>query len=247
MSDKPTGKGGAKKAGGGSKSGSPRAHVGLKKKRGRTVSQQRWLERQLNDPYVQAARSQGYRSRAAYKLLELDDKFHFLKPGVRVVDLGACPGGWTQVAVERVRNGKQEGPTVLAVDISPMQDLPGAKVVQLDFLADGADATVIDLLGGQVDVVISDMAAPATGHRQTDHIRIMLLCEAAADLARRVLAPGGSFVAKVLRGGTENELLAALKRDYRIVRHVKPPASRQDSAESYVIAVGYRGNANPEA
>ncbi len=229
------------------KTGPSRTHVALKKKRGRTVSQQRWLERQLNDPYVQAARTQGYRSRAAYKLVELDDKFRFLKPGARVVDLGACPGGWTQVAVERVKNGKQEGPPVLAVDISPMQELPGAKVIQLDFLAEGADTTVMELLGGPVDVVLSDMAAPATGHRQTDHIRIMLLCEAAADLARRVLAPGGSFVAKVLRGGTENQLLAGLKRDYRTVRHVKPPASRQDSAESYVVAVGYRGNANPES
>lgn len=226
--------------------GQNRTHVSLKKKRGRTVSQQHWLERQLNDPYVQAAKAQGYRSRAAYKLLELDDKFHFLKPGARVVDLGACPGGWTQVAVERVKSGKKEGPSVLAVDISPMQDLPGATVIQLDFLSEGADTQVMELLGGQVDLVMSDMAAPATGHRQTDHIRIMLLCEAAADLARRVLAPGGSFVAKVLRGGTENQLLAGLKRDYRTVRHVKPPASRADSAESYVVAVGYRGNANPQ-
>lgn len=215
---------------------SHRTHVKVKTAKGRRTSSLRWLERQLNDPYVEAARLAGYRSRAAWKLLELDDKYHFLKPGARVVDLGAAPGGWSQVVVERVRGG-----AVLSVDINPMPELPGAQVMQLDFLAEGADAAVIAALGGQVDVVLSDMAAPATGHRQTDHIRIMLLCEAALDLARRILAPNGCFVAKVLRGGTENELLAAMKRDFRVVRHVKPPASRADSAESYVIATGFRG------
>lgn len=219
---------------------SHRAHVKVKTARGRTSSSQRWLERQLNDPYVQAAKQKGYRSRAAWKLVELDDKFRFLKPGARVVDLGAAPGGWSQVAVERTQGGP-----VLSVDINPMPELPGATVMQLDFLSEGADTKVIETLGGPVDLVLSDMAAPATGHRQTDHIRIMLLCEAALDLARRVLAPGGGFVAKVLRGGTENELLNAMKRDFRVVRHVKPPASRADSAESYVVATGFRGKNTP--
>lgn len=221
---------------------SHRTHVKVKKARGRTVSSTRWLERQLNDPYVLAARDAGYRSRAAWKLAELDDKYKLLRPGSRVVDLGAAPGGWSQVAVQRVKAGEKGGGSVLAVDINPMPELPGATVMQLDFLSEGADLKVMEALGGQVDAVLSDMASPATGHRQTDHIRIMALCEAALDLACRVLAPGGCFVAKVLRGGTENELLNAMKRDFRLVRHVKPPASRADSAESYVIATGFRGD-----
>lgn len=215
--------------------------VRVKTARGRTVGQARWLQRQLNDPYVHAAKSEGWRSRAAYKLIELDEKYKLLKPGMRVVDLGAAPGGWTQVAVKRVKSGDAAGGFVLGVDINPVDPIVGATLMQQDFLAEGADQKVIDALGGKADLVLSDMAAPATGHRQTDHIRIMMLCEAALDFALRVLNPGGAFVAKVLRGGTENELLNTMKRDFRTVRHVKPPASRADSAESYVIATGFRG------
>ncbi|MFN4274917.1 MAG: RlmE family RNA methyltransferase [Ferrovibrio sp.] len=215
--------------------------VRVKTARGRTVGQARWLQRQLNDPYVQAAKSEGWRSRAAYKLIELDEKYKLLKPGMRVVDLGAAPGGWTQVAVKRVKAGDATGGFVLGVDINPVDPIVGATLMQQDFLAEGADQKVIEALGGKADLVLSDMAAPATGHRQTDHIRIMMLCEAALDFALRVLNPGGAFVAKVLRGGTENELLNTMKRDFRTVRHVKPPASRADSAESYVIATGFRG------
>lgn len=215
--------------------------VRVKTARGRTVGQARWLQRQLNDPYVHAAKSEGWRSRAAYKLIELDEKYKLLKPGMRVVDLGAAPGGWTQVAVKRVKASDATGGFVLGVDINPVDPIVGATLMQQDFLAEGADQTVIDALGGKADLVLSDMAAPATGHRQTDHIRIMMLCEAALDFAIRVLNPGGAFVAKVLRGGTENELLSTMKRDFRTVRHVKPPASRADSAESYVIATGFRG------
>lgn len=219
------------------------AKVRVKTARGRTVGQAKWLQRQLNDPYVAAAKTAGWRSRAAYKLIELDDKYRLLKPGMRVVDLGAAPGGWTQVAVKRVKAA--EGETgrgfVLGVDINPVEPIVGATLMQQDFLAEGADQKIIEALGGKADLVLSDMAAPATGHRQTDHIRIMLLCEMALDFAIRVLNPGGAFLAKVLRGGTENELLNTMKRDFRTVRHVKPPASRADSAESYVIATGFRG------
>ncbi|PJI43423.1 RlmE family RNA methyltransferase [Ferrovibrio sp.] len=217
------------------------AKVRVKTARGRTVGQAKWLRRQLNDPYVAAAKTEGWRSRAAYKLIELDDKYKLLKPGMRVVDLGAAPGGWTQVAVKRVKSDASKGGFVLGVDINPVDPIVGALLMQQDFLAEGADAKVIEAMGGKADFVFSDMAAPATGHRQTDHIRIMLLCEVALDFAIRVLNPGGGFLAKVLRGGTENELLATMKRDFRTVRHVKPPASRADSAESYVIATGFRG------
>jgi len=194
---------------------------------------------------VAAAKVDGWRSRAAFKLIELDDKYKLLKPGMRVLDLGAAPGGWTQVAVKRVKSqdktpGKGGG-FVLGVDINPVDPIPGATLLLQDFLAEGAEQNVIDALGGKADLVLSDMAAPATGHRQTDHIRIMMLCEIALDFALKVLNPGGGFLAKVLRGGTENELLTTMKRDFRTVRHVKPPASRSDSAESYVIATGFRG------
>ncbi|MCP5432898.1 MAG: RlmE family RNA methyltransferase [Alphaproteobacteria bacterium] len=205
----------------------------LKTGRGRTVSSKRWLERQLNDPYVQAARAQGYRSRAAYKLVELDAELKLLRRGVRIVDLGAAPGGWTQVAVER-------GAQVVAVDILVMDPVPGARVLTLDFLDEGSPAAVREALGGPVDIVLSDMAAPATGHRQTDHLRIVALCEAAAAFAVEVLAPGGTFLCKVLQGGTEASLLADLKRRFRAVRHVKPAASRKDSAEVYLVATGFR-------
>lgn len=211
----------------------------VKSARNRSTSSTRWLQRQLNDPYVVAAKTAGYRSRAAWKLVELDDKHNFLKRGRRVLDLGAAPGGWSQVAAARVGAGK-----VLAVDINDMTPLADVRFLKLDFMAEDAEAQVRDALGGPVDVVLSDMAAPATGHRPTDHIRIMALVEAAYDFARQVLAPGGAFLAKVLQGGTESALLARLKRDFASVRHVKPPASRADSTELYVLALGFRATAS---
>ncbi len=212
----------------------------VKTARGRTVSSQRWLQRQLNDPYVAEAKKRGYRSRAAFKLLQLDDQFRFLKPGARVVDLGAAPGGWTQVAVERVRP-LQTGGVVVGLDLTPIEPVAGATVLAKDFYDDDAPAVLEELLGGPADVVLSDMAAAATGETQVDHLRIMGLAEAAHDFARQVLKPGGSFVAKVLRGGTERTLLDRLKRDFAKVRHVKPEASRADSAEMYVVGTGFRG------
>jgi 23S rRNA (uridine2552-2'-O)-methyltransferase len=212
----------------------------VKTARGRTVSSQRWLQRQLNDPYVAEAKKRGYRSRAAFKLLQLDDQFRFLKPGARVVDLGAAPGGWTQVAVERVKP-EQSGGVVVGLDLTPIEPVAGATVLAKDFYDDDAPAALEELLGGPADVVLSDMAAAATGETQVDHLRIMGLAEAAHDFARQVLKPGGSFVAKVLRGGTERTLLDRLKRDFTKVRHVKPEASRADSAEMYVVGTGFRG------
>jgi len=214
--------------------------VRVKTARGRTVSSQRWLQRQLNDPYVAEAKKRGYRSRAAFKLLQLDDQFRFLKPGARVVDLGAAPGGWTQVAVERVKP-EQSGGVVVGLDLTPIEPVAGATVLAKDFYDDDAPAALEELLGGPADVVLSDMAAAATGETQVDHLRIMGLAEAAHDFARQVLKPGGSFVAKVLRGGTERTLLDRLKRDFTKVRHVKPEASRADSAEMYVVGTGFRG------
>lgn len=216
----------------------------VKTAKGRKLSSTLWLERQLNDPYVQRARREGFRSRAAYKLTEIDDRRRFLVPGARVVDLGCAPGGWLQVAVKRVnalgdKGGKARG-TVLGVDIQPVEPVSGAEILQLDFLDPDADETVKAALGGQADVVLSDMAAASSGHRATDHLRIIALCEAAAHFAFDVLAPGGAFVAKVLQGGAENDLLALLKRRFATVAHVKPPASRKDSAEMYVVATGFR-------
>jgi 23S rRNA (uridine2552-2'-O)-methyltransferase len=211
----------------------------LKTAKKRTTSQQKWLERQLNDPYVARAKREGYRSRAAYKLLEIDEKYRLLKPGQRVVDLGAAPGGWSQVAVRRI--GSPEKGRVVGIDLLPVEPLPGAEFVTLDFLDPDAPERLTALLGGPADVVLSDMAANATGHKKTDHLRIVGLAEAAADFARSVLAPGGAFLAKVLQGGTEGALLADLKRDFATVRHVKPAASRSDSAELYVLATGFRG------
>ena len=242
---------------GGHRSGSSiptgrQATVRVKTARGRTVSSQRWLQRQLNDPYVAEARKRGYRSRAAFKLLQLDDQFHFLKPGARIVDLGAAPGGWTQVAVERVKPGQggagqggadKRGGVVVGLDITPVEPIAGATVLAKDFYDDDAPAMLTELLGGPADAVLSDMAAAATGETQVDHLRIMALAETAHDFARRVLKPGGTFVAKVLRGGTERTLLDQLKRDFTKVRHVKPQASRADSAEMYVVATGFRGGA----
>jgi len=217
-----------------------RATVRVKTARGRTVSSQRWLQRQLNDPYVAEAKKRGYRSRAAFKLLQLDDQFKFLKSGGRIVDLGAAPGGWTQVSVERVKAEQGRG-VVIGIDITPVEPIAGATVLAKDFYDEDAPAALMDLLGGPADVVLSDMAASATGDPQVDHLRIMGLAEAAHDFARRILKPGGTFVAKVLRGGTERTLLDILKKDFAKVRHVKPEASRADSAEMYVVGTGFRG------
>jgi 23S rRNA (uridine2552-2'-O)-methyltransferase len=195
----------------------------------------------LNDPYVARARDEGYRSRAAFKLIEIDDKFALLRKGARVVDLGAAPGGWSQVAAARVGADHGEG-QVVAVDISPMETLPGVTVLQMDFMeADAPERIHAVLRDARADVVLSDMAAPATGHKRTDHLRIIGLCEAALDFAEDVLAPGGSFLAKVLQGGAERDLLNRLKKNFARVRHVKPEASRADSAELYVLAEGFRG------
>ena len=208
----------------------------LKDEKRRTLSSRTWLERQLSDPYVARAKREGLRSRAAYKLAEIDDKFHVLKPGARVVDLGAAPGGWSEIAARRV------GPSgrVIALDILDMKPIAGVEFLQLDFLDETAPARLQALLGGSADVVLSDMAANAIGHRQTDHLRIMALAEAAALFAREVLAARGAFLCKVLQGGTETALLAELKRDFTHVKHVKPPASRADSAELYLLAMGFR-------
>jgi len=212
-------------------------HVRVKSARGRTVGQVAWLARQLNDPYVKEAKARGYRSRAAFKLIELDDKHRLIKRGGRIVDLGAAPGGWTQVAVERAGAGAQ----IVGIDITPMEPIPGALTMELDFLSEDAPDRLKEVLGGEADAVISDMAAPATGHRDTDHMKIMALCELALDFAQDVLKPGGAFVCKVQRGGTEGELLKMMKTSFRDVKHVKPPASRADSAEMYVVATGFRG------
>lgn len=213
----------------------------VKTARKRSLSSQKWLERQLNDPYVARAKREGYRSRAAYKLLEIDDKYHLLKSGQRVVDLGAAPGGWAQIAARKVgAKGR-----VVGIDLLEIDPLPGVDFIQLDFLDESAPDQLIELLGGPADIVMSDMAANTTGHKKTDHLRIMGLAEAAIDFARSILAPGGSFLAKVFQGGTETQLLADLKRDFSLVRHVKPAASRSDSAELYVLATGFRGASKP--
>jgi len=204
----------------------------------RTLSSRQWLLRQLNDPYVKRAKSEGYRSRAAYKLAEIDDKAKFLMRGARVVDLGAAPGGWSQIAAERVGAGKGR---VIAIDVLEMEPVAGVEFLRLDFLDEGAPEKLQGMLGGPADVVLCDMAANATGHRRTDHLKIMALVEAAAEFAREALAPGGTFLAKVIQGGTEASLLASLKRDFTSVKHIKPPASRAGSAELYVLATGFRG------
>ncbi|BBF92616.1 RlmE family RNA methyltransferase [Blastochloris tepida] len=213
--------------------------VRLKTARGRTTSQQQWLNRQLNDPYVARAKREGYRSRAAFKLVEIDDKYRFLKRGQRVVDLGAAPGGWSQVAAQRVGAASGQG-RVVAIDLLDMAPVAGVDFEMMDFLDPTAPERLKATLGGPADIVLSDMAANATGHKATDHLRIVALVELAAEFAREVLAPGGAFLAKVLQGGTEKTLLANLKRDFAKVVHVKPPASRADSAELYVLATGFR-------
>ena len=208
----------------------------LKGDKRRTPSSRAWLQRQISDPYVARAKREGYRSRAAFKLAEIDDKFHLLKNGARVVDLGAAPGGWSEIAARRIGAGGK----VVALDILDMKPIAGVEFINLDFLDAAAPDRLKALLGGEADVVLSDMAANTTGHRQTDHLRIMALAEAAAEFAREVLAPGGAFVCKVFQGGTERELLDDLKRAFASVRHVKPPASRAESAELYVVALGMR-------
>ncbi len=206
----------------------------------RSLSSQKWLERQLNDPYVARAKREGYRSRAAFKLIEIDEKYHILKPGQRIVDLGAAPGGWSQIAAKKVGpKGK-----VIGIDLLPIDPMADVEFIQLDFLDESAPGKLIEMLGGQADIVMSDMAANTTGHKKTDHLRIIGLAEAAIYFAREVLAPGGAFLAKVFQGGTENQLLNDLKRDFAVVRHVKPAASRADSAELYVLATGFRGAAD---
>ena len=219
--------------------------VNVKTARGRKLSSTRWLQRQLNDPYVARARKEGYRGRAAFKIMELDDKFRFLVPGARVVDLGCAPGGWCQVAVKRVNAlGEKQGKAVgriIGVDLQEIEPIAGCELHQLDFLADDADTLVKNWLGGPADVVMSDMAASSSGHKQTDHLRIIALCEAAAYFAFDVLEEGGTFVAKVLAGGAEGELQKLLKNKFNKVVNVKPPSSRADSSEKFVIATGFRG------
>ena len=211
--------------------------VGVKTAKGRKSSSTRWLKRQLNDPYVRQAQTAGYRSRAAFKLIELDDRFHVLKKGARVVDLGAAPGGWTQVAVERCGDTGE----VVALDLQEWEEVPGAICLTFDFMDPDAPDRLKDVLGGPVDAVLSDMAAPATGHSQTDHLRIIGLAEAAWAFAEEVLAPGGAFICKVFQGGTETSLLKVMRAKCAKVTHAKPPASRKESAEMYVIAVGFKG------
>ena len=207
-------------------------------------SSRRWLERHINDPYVQRSKAEGYRSRAAYKLIEIDDRYKLLKPGQKIVDLGAAPGGWCQVAALRGKS-PEVGPTVVGIDYLDVDPVPGATILKKDFLDDDAPEMLIEALGGEPDIVLSDMAAPTTGHRRTDHIRTMHLCEVAADFAVKVLKPGGHFLAKTFQGGTENELLTLLKQNFRSVHHVKPPASRDESVELYILAKDFKGRGVP--
>lgn len=209
----------------------------VKTARGRTASSNRWLSRQLNDPYVRQAKAEGYRSRAAYKLIELDEKFGVLKGAKRVVDLGVAPGGWTQV----VRKKRPQA-AIVGIDLLPTEPIEGATLIEMDFMADAAPAALVEALGGPTDLVLSDMAANTVGHKATDHLRTMGLVEAAAWFAVENLEPGGAFVAKVFAGGTDAEILALLKKHFRTVKHAKPPASRKDSSEWYVIAQGFKGD-----
>ncbi len=218
------------------------AAVRVRGTRRRKPSSTEWLSRQLNDPYVAEARRLGYRSRAAFKLIELDERFHLLRPGRRVVDLGCAPGGWTQVAVERVISSRTRN-AVVGIDLSETEPIAGAALLRGDIGDPGAAAVISAALGGLADVVLSDMAPAATGHAATDHLRIVALAEAAFALAAEILKPGGTFVAKVFQGGAEGELLARLKRAFAQLRHAKPPASRAESAETYVVATGFRGPA----
>jgi 23S rRNA (uridine2552-2'-O)-methyltransferase len=222
-----------------------RLHVTVKSGGKRKLSSKLWLERQLNDPYVAKARAQGFRSRAAFKLLEIDDKYRLVKPGMTVVDLGAAPGGWSQIAAKRVGSADGKG-KVVAIDLLEMPEIPGVSFAQLDFLADDAPARLIEMMGGRADIVMSDMAANTTGHRKTDQLRLVGLVETAAAFASDVLKPGGAFIAKVFQSGADAELVARLKRDFSSVKHVKPASSRQDSSERYVLATGFRGQGKPD-
>ena len=217
----------------------------VKTARNRTLSSTLWLARQLNDPYVDRAKREGYRSRAAYKLIEIDERAHILKPGQKIIDLGAAPGGWSQVAAEKIGAGKTGTPPntgkVFAIDLLDMAPMPGVEFRQMDFLDPAAPDLLREWLGGTADVVLSDMAANATGHKKTDQLRIIGLVELAAEFACEILGPGGAFLAKVLQGGTDTALLARLKRDFAQVKHIKPPASRSGSSELYVLATGFRG------
>src|SRR6202043_2859846 len=217
-----------------------RLHVTVKSGGKRKLSSKLWLERQLNDPYVAQAKREGYRSRAAYKLIEIDDKYHFLKPGLTVVDLGAAPGGWSQIAAKRIGAANGKG-RVIAIDLLEMPEIPGVSFAQLDFLSDDAPAKLLAMIGGRADAVLSDMAPNTTGHRKTDQLRILGLVEGAAALAAEVLNPGGTFVAKVFQSGADAALMTELKRDFATVKHVKPASSRKDSSERYVLAMGVRG------
>src|SRR6202166_3180641 len=215
-----------------------RLHVTVKTGGKRKLSSKLWLERQLNDPYVAQAKREGYRSRAAYKLIEIDAKYHFLKPGLTVVDLGAAPGGWSQIAGKRIGAANGRG-RVIAIDLLEMPEIPGVSFAQLDFLSDAAPAKLLAMIGGRADAVLSDMAPNTTGHRKTDQLRILGLVEGAAAFAAEVLNPGGTFVAKVFQSGADAELMTELKRDYAAVKHVKPASSRKDSSERYVLAMGF--------
>jgi len=211
--------------------------VFLKTARGRTTASQKWLQRQLNDPYVRAAKEQGWRSRAAFKLIEIDDRFHLIGKGAKVVDLGAAPGGWAQVAVKR------GAARVVGVDLLPMEHVSGATILQGDFMDDAMPSQLAELLGGKADLVLSDMAPNTTGHNATDHLRIMALADLALHFAVEMLAEGGGFVAKVFQGGSERKMLEQMKRHFAVVRHAKPPASRKGSSELYVVATGFRSRA----
>ncbi|WP_119308507.1 RlmE family RNA methyltransferase [Cohaesibacter haloalkalitolerans] len=240
----------AKKPAGGGEGRSSRGlrveKVRVKTARGRKSSSTRWLQRQLNDPYVQRAKQEGFRSRSTFKLIEMDDRFQFLKPGMRVVDLGCAPGGWCDIAARRVQSNS-DNPLVVGIDYLGMDPLPGVTVLLKDFLDDDAPKMLMDALGGhRPDIVLSDMAAPTTGHQQTDHLRTVHLFEVAALFAKENLRPGGVFLSKVFRGGTEHEMLAELKRDYQAVYHIKPPASRKESPEMYVFAKGFRGRTDED-
>jgi 23S rRNA (uridine2552-2'-O)-methyltransferase len=221
-----------------------RLHVTVKSGGKRKLSSKLWLERQLNDPYVAQAKREGFRSRAAYKLIEIDDKYHFLKPGITVFDLGAAPGGWSQIAAKRVGAASGKG-RVVAIDLLEMPEIVGVTFAQLDFLAEDAPDRLIAMMDGRADVVLSDMAANTTGHRKTDQLRMIGLVEAAAAFATEVLKPGGTFLAKTFQSGADAELMTQLKRDFTSVRHVKPASSRKDSSERYVLAMGFRGGPKP--
>jgi len=223
-----------------------RLHVTVKTGGKRKLSSKLWLERQLNDPYVAQAKREGLRSRAAFKLIEIDDKYHFLKPGTTVVDLGAAPGGWSQIAAKRVGAANGKG-RVIAIDLLEMPEIPGVSFAQLDFQSHDAPAKLLAMIGGRADVVLSDMAANTTGHRKTDQLRILGLVEGATAFAAEVLNPGGTFLAKVFQSGADAALMAELKRDFASVKHVKPASSRQDSSERYVLAMGFRGQSKGKA